>query len=266
MSSVRPPAVAGSFYPADPDDLSQTLAALLAGVARPAGGPPPKALVVPHAGYRYSGPAAAVAYRRIEPHRTRYRRVLLLGPVHRVSVRGLALPGCAAFATPLGVVPVVPDLASLLADLPQVSVRPDAHAAEHSLEVQLPFLQTVLGPFDLVPLAVGDASPAEVARVLDRLRGGPETLIVVSTDLSHYHPYSQAADLDQATAAAILGLQPVTPDRACGAFPLNGFLLATRARGLTGSQAALNNSGDTAGDRARVVGYGSFVFTEPEAP
>jgi AmmeMemoRadiSam system protein B len=262
MLNVRPPAVAGMFYPGNADELRKSV---LNCFAKARTSPlRPKALIVPHAGYVYSGPVAASAYSLLEPLRMVIRRVVLLGPVHRVWVPGLALPGVAAFDTPLGRVPLDQDAIVRIADLPQVEVSPSAHAQEHSLEVHLPFLQTMLTDFSLVPLAVGEATPEEVAQVLDRLWGGEETLIVVSSDLSHFLPYAEAERTDHATARAILQLDGhLVGDQACGAYPINGLLLAARRRGLTVHLVDLRNSGDTAGDHARVVGYGAFAFTEP---
>ncbi|MEO8754715.1 MAG: AmmeMemoRadiSam system protein B [Casimicrobiaceae bacterium] len=262
MRDVRPAAVAGSFYPEAPDRLLTLVRTCLAGAA---GAPaaPPKAVIVPHAGYVYSGPVAAAAYARLAPMRGTITRVVLLGPTHRVPVRGLAVPAARAFATPLGEVALDVDAIRGACALPQVVVSDDAHAGEHALEVQLPFLQAVLGAFRLVPLAVGDATPAAVAAVLDVLWGGPETLIVVSSDLSHYHGYADAQRIDRGTADAILALSPhLAHDQACGATPVNGLLICARRRGLVPALLDLRNSGDTAGDRRRVVGYASFAFTD----
>ena len=252
MPAVRPPAVAGSFYPADPAELAAQVTRLLA-EAKP--GPAPKALIAPHAGYAYSGPIAASAFRRVQG--APVRRVVLLGPAHTAYLRGAALPEAQAFATPLGEVPIESP------DLPRDRL---AHAREHSLEVEVPFLQLALGPgFSLVPLVVGDAEPEAVARILDALWGGPETLIVISSDLSHYLPYAAARHVDALTAREIVALRPVSSDGACGFFPVNGFLAAARKRKLRAEQVDLRNSGDTAGDRSRVVGYGAFAFYPPEA-
>jgi AmmeMemoRadiSam system protein B len=267
MSHVRPAAVAGAFYPSQPHALRQMLAQCQV-AARPLMGTDtlrPKALIVPHAGYIYSGPIAASAYALLQPLHATIRRVVLLGPVHRVWVQGLALPGVEAFATPLG--EVILDQAGIaaIADLPQVSVSSAAHAEEHSLEVHLPFLQSVLDDFSLIPLAVGGASPEAVAEVLDRLWGGDETLIVISSDLSHFLPYAEARQHDSATANAILKLRTdLVGEQACGAYPINGLLLAAQRRGLKPQLLDLRNSGDTAGSRDRVVGYGSFAFMEPD--
>lgn len=258
---TRPPAVAGSFYPAFPEELAAEVRSLLAD-APPATGPVPKAIIAPHAGYVYSGPTAAAIYARLAPARDRIRRVVLLGPVHRVAVNGLALPGVDAFATPLGRIPLDREAIAGLADLPQVCVSDAAHAQEHSLEVHLPFLQTVLGNFTLVPLAVGDASAEDVAEVLERLWGGDETLIVVSSDLSHFLGYADAQAVDQQTAAKIIARRPdVTHYEACGGTPVNGLSLAARRHALVPVLVDLRNSGDTAGDRQRVVGYGAFAYT-----
>ena len=266
MSTVRPPAVAGMFYPGEATALRQAVASCFAQAIAlpPETALRPKALLVPHAGYIYSGPIAATAYQLLSPLRKTIRRVVLLGPVHRVWVPGLALPGADAFATPLGEIPIDQAAIGAIADLPQVSLSPQAHAQEHSLEVQLPFLQTVLDNFSLVPLAVGGASAEAVAEVLERLWGDMETLIVVSSDLSHFLPYDTARGVDHATARSILALDGrLAGEQACGATPLNGLLLAARRHGVTAHQLDVRNSGDTAGDRDRVVGYGAFAFTEP---
>jgi len=264
QQGVRPPAVAGTFYPGDKESLSRDLADIMEEAGDTAIAPGfPKLLVVPHAGYIYSGAVAASAYDRLRPARGIARRVVLLGPCHRVPVRGLALPGAMAFDTPLGRIPIDTEAARNIADLPQVIESPAAHAMEHSLEVQLPFLQTVLGEFTLLPLVVGDASAEQVAEVIERLWGGPETLIVISSDLSHYLPYDQARRIDGATAQAIVGFDTsISHEQACGATPLTGALLVAGRRGLTASSLDLRNSGDTAGGKNRVVGYGSFAFAE----
>ncbi len=260
---VRPAAVAGSFYPRDPAALLRAVDAALA-EAQPASPPPPKALIVPHAGYVYSGRIAASAYSALASARMAIHRVVLLGPCHRVPVRGLALPDADGFETPLGVVRVDREAARSIADLPQVVRSAAAHADEHALEVQLPFLQRVLGTFSILPLAVGSATPREVGEVLDRLWGGPETLIVVSSDLSHYHRYDDARRIDAATARAILALDAeLDHEQACGATPIAGLLTVAKRRGLVPQLIALENSGDTAGDKARVVGYAAFAFREP---
>jgi hypothetical protein len=261
MRDVRPPAVAGSFYPKDPAELAGAVRQYLAAAPESAG-PAPKAVIVPHAGYIYSGPVAATAYARLAALSESVRRVVLIGPAHYVPIRGLAASSAGAFKTPLGDVPL--DRAALdeLRVLPQAVVRDDAHAPEHSLEVQLPFLQTILRDFAIVPLLVGAASYDDVGAVLERLWDGPQTLIVISSDLSHYHDYATARRLDSGTAAAILALdaEAIGEERACGRIPIGGLLKAARARGLTAGAVDLRNSGDTAGPRNRVVGYGSFLF------
>jgi AmmeMemoRadiSam system protein B/AmmeMemoRadiSam system protein A len=223
-------------------------------------------LLAPHAGYAYSGPVAAQAYARLAPGRGQIRRVVLLGPTHRVAVRGIAVPTVSAFETPLGRVPLNRAALESIRDLPQVLSSDQAHADEHALEVQLPFLQTVLGDFELVPLAVGSTSPEAVASLIERLWGGDETLFVISSDLSHYLGYRQAQARDRDTVDHILQLDPVFDhQQACGATPLAGALLAARAHGLSAQLLDLRNSGDTAGDRSRVVGYCAVAFA-PAGP
>ena len=265
MQDLRPAAVAGMFYSGVPAALAASVrACLVEAAARPrAGGARPKALIVPHAGYVYSGAIAAAAYARLAAAHASIRRVVLLGPAHRVAVRGLALPSARAFATPLGEVEVDCKAAALALTLPQVHEDDAAHAQEHALEVQLPFLQAVLDEFRIVPFAVGAATAEEVADVLERLWGGPETLIVVSSDLSHYHSYAVARAIDRGSADGILALSPsLDHEQACGATPINALLLCARRRDLVPELLDLRNSGDTAGDKSRVVGYASFAFVE----
>jgi len=266
MPTVRPAAVAGAFYPVDPRRLIEDLDELLGSVEsfEPRFGFP-KALVVPHAGYIYSGQMAARAYDELRGARGAVRRVVLLGPVHRVPVRGLALPSVDSFATPLGTIAIDAEARRELADLAQVVQSDPAHAMEHSLEVQLPFLQRLLGEFSLVPFAVGDATVDQVAEVIDRLWGGPETLVVISTDMSHFHPYDVAIRIDSDTARRIEAFSTGIDHRqACGATPLNGFLRVARAKGLRMRRLGVCNSGDTAGGKGRVVGYASFALDEPD--
>ncbi len=261
MSTVRTPAVAGMFYPADAAHLTRDIRQYLAETR--AFNLRPKALIVPHAGYMYSGPVAATAYATLASSADRIKRVVLLGPTHRVAVRGLALPGVDAFDTPLGRVNLDVQLVQAIAQLPQVIVNAQTHALEHSLEVQLPFLQNILEGFTLLPLAVGMTSADEVAEVLETVWGGDETLIVISSDLSHYLPYSTAQRVDQETSQAILNLQqPIPHDHACGGTPVSGLVLAARKHHLVPHLLDLRNSGDTAGPRDRVVGYGAFAFVE----
>lgn len=262
MNAIRPPAVAGAFYPGDPQTLTATVDRLLAG-AEATSPVHPKALIVPHAGYIYSGPMAARGYASLLPQAGQIRRVILLGPTHRVAVNGIALPEATVFATPLGNIRLDAPAIARLADLPQIVFSDPVHAFEHSLEVHLPFLQRLLGDFTLVPLAVGHTTPDEVAEVLDTLWGGPETLIVVSSDLSHFLPYATAQQVDSNTCRHILQLDThIHPEQACGAFPINGLLLAASRRGLQPALLGLCNSGDTAGDRDRVVGYAAIAFSE----
>ena len=261
MNQVRAPAVAGAFYPASAEALQLEVTRLLGSAPRPARGARPKALIAPHAGYVYSGLTAAHAYRELAPWRDAISRVILLGPAHRVHVSGLALPTAEAFSTPLGTIPLDRAAMALIRRLPQVCTSDEAHAWEHSLEVHLPFLQQMLSAFTLVPLAVGIAAPAQVAEVLNLLWGGDETLILVSSDLSHYLTYPQAQKVDKRTTHSILDLLPyLNHQQACGATPVNGLLLEARARGLSPKLLDQRNSGDTAGDRNRVVGYASFAF------
>ena len=267
MTQVRQPAVAGAFYPGEKTILANDVETLLQSAKiNPAeidSASAIKAIIVPHAGYIYSGPVAASAYARLAAVRHTIKRVILLGPVHRVPVRGLALPGVTAFATPLGEIEIDYPAVASLSNLPQVVVSPAAHAQEHSLEVQLPFLQSVLDDFTLLPLAVGDATAEEVAEVLEVLWGGPETLIVISSDLSHFLPYQAAQAIDSKTVNNILSLRgALSHEQACGGTPVNGLILSARKHQLQPHLLDLRNSGDTAGDKNRVVGYASFAFDE----
>ena len=257
----RPAAVAGMFYPESAPVLAGMVSTMLDQSSVSA---PPlrlKAIIAPHAGYIYSGPIAASAYAPLEALRGTVQRIVLLGPTHRVYVEGLAVPSYATFSTPLGEIAIDHASIARLTGLRQVVVSDEAHALEHSLEVQLPFLQTILGEFSLLPLAVGDASVDDVAEVIERVWGGDETLIVVSSDLSHYLDYDAACRTDSRTARQIIELDPIlSHQQACGATPINGLLVAARHHKLTGRLLDLRNSGDTAGDRSRVVGYGAFAF------
>ncbi len=264
MPTKRSAAVSGLFYPSDPGQLARDVRCYL-DQARPHK-LVPKAIVVPHAGYIYSGAIAAEAYATLHAAATMVHRVILLGPTHRVPVRGLVLPGVDSFETPFGTIPIDPVSIDAIGDLGQVTVNAYAHAQEHSLEVQLPFLQTVLKDFTLLPLAVGMASAAEVSEVLEAVWGGNETLIVISSDLSHYQPYSMAKRIDYQTVQSILGLQlPISHESACGATPINGLITAARNHQLTPKLLDMCNSGDTAGDRDQVVGYASIAFVEGNA-
>lgn len=254
--AVRPAAVAGTFYPASKSELSSLLDRLLEGAKC---GPAPKALVVPHAGYAYSGPIAASAFARVPPS---IERVLLIGPAHRVFVRGMVSPGADRLATPLGEVEVDTEA---LATVP-VTPDPSVHAREHSLEVELPFIQRVAPRAKVVPIAVSNASIAEVGHVIEALWGGPETLIVISSDLSHYHPYDAGRARDEQTVAKILANDPsLGGEDACGCTGLNGLAWAVRRKRLSAELVDLRSSGDTAGSRDAVVGYAAIAFTEAAA-
>ena len=262
MASIRQPAVAGLFYPDDPRALHEVVQAYLASALPAEDVDAPKALIAPHAGYIYSGPVAACAYAPLASARGRVKRVVLLGPAHRHAFRGIAAPSVEFFATPLGSIAVDHAALAALSGMPHVVTLDAAHTGEHSLEVHLPFLQEVLGTFTLVPLVVGNASAEDVAAVLERLWGGPETLIVISTDLSHYRDYAGARAIDRTTCSAIeaLRFEELGHESACGRVPLAGLLLQARRLGLRITTLDLRNSGDTAGGRDRVVGYGSWAL------
>ena len=263
---TRPPAVAGLFYPAEPARLRADVESMLAGARADADAAPtpPAALIVPHAGYVYSGPTAALAWARAGALRGRVRRVVMLGPTHRVGVRALALPGCRAMDTPLGPVTVeVPPQIEALADTGLVVTRPDVHAAEHSLEVQLPFLAAVLPGASVVPLAVGWVAPDRAAEAILPFLGSPDTLVVVSSDLSHYLPQTEARRVDDATIERILALRAdIDHEEACGATGVNALLLAAGERGLVPRLLGSATSADTIGSPDRVVGYAAVAFYE----
>lgn len=260
MITVREAAVAGTFYPADAGELAEMVDRFMIGAEGNGGAP--KAVIAPHAGYIYSGPIAASAYAQLAGEKVGIQRVILLGPAHRVSLRGLAASSAQAFATPLGEVPVDQEALATILDLPQVRLWDEAHAFEHSLEVHLPFLQRLYGKVSIAPLVVGQASEEAVAEVLELLWGGPETAIVISSDLSHFHDYAAAQRLDEATALAITKLdgEALSYESACGRNAIRGLLNVAREKGLSGRLVDLRNSGDTSGSRSRVVGYGAFVF------
>jgi len=257
--NIRQPAVAGTFYPADAQQLRACVAELLA--QAPRGDARPQAIVVPHAGYPYSGPVAASAYAQLADRRNEIERVVLVGPAHRSAVRGLTVPTCDAFETPLGQVPLDRAAVDRLLAWDQVQALDAAHETEHCLEVQLPFLQTVLGEFRLVPMVVGKATPQDVGDVLQVVWPEERTLLVVSSDLSHYQPYDLAQQRDRTTAEFIERLQPeqLTPKMACGCFAIGGLLGIARQCKMTVRAVDLRNSGDTAGGRDKVVGYGAFL-------
>ncbi len=261
MQTIKPPAVAGLFYPADPEILHQDIQNyLMQAPEKPVNRP--KAVIAPHAGYIYSGPIAGSAYACLREVSSEISRVIILGPAHRTAFRGIAYSAATHFQTPLGQIPV--DLTALaqIDDLPAVSKNSIAFEEEHSIEVHLPFLQEILSHFSIVPLLVGDANPEHVMSVLEKLWGGTETLVVISSDLSHYLDYESAKKMDSETSHAIETLQPaaLTYDSACGKTPVSGLLLSAKKHGLHATTLDLRNSGDTAGSHDRVVGYGAYVF------
>jgi MEMO1 family protein len=260
MPSIRSPAVAGTFYPDNNHQLRKMVSGFLAACRSDA--PPPKAIIVPHAGYVYSGQIAASAYARVANGRDAITRVVLLGPSHRVPFYGLAASNAQFFTTPLGAVPIDGEALAAIKHLRQVQTLDQAHRWEHSLEVHLPFLQMVLADFQLVPLVVGEATADEVGEVLEILWGGPETLIIVSSDLSHYRDYDSAQRLDHGTSNAITQFRPqdIHYEQACGRNPILGLLVAARHHGMRAETIDLRNSGDTAGPRDQVVGYGAYIF------
>lgn len=268
MTVIRPSAVAGTFYPAEREALTQTITALLRRAlqerqAAPAPGPIPKALIAPHAGYIYSGSTAARGYVELAPIRDQIDKVVLLGPAHRVAINGLATTSADYWQSPFGPVPIDPIARAMTSKFPYVTVNDQAHAREHSLEVHLPFLQKLIPTFTLLPFVVGRASGEEVSAVLDALWGGDETLILISSDLSHFLTYDEARKIDSATALAIEAMDEtqIGRDQACGRVPIFGLLNSARNRGLRVHRLALCNSGDTAGDKDRVVGYGTWSLS-----
>ena len=262
MKGLRTPVVAGKFYPSDSTELRRMVGGYLKLVKTPTH--VPKAVIVPHAGLIFSGPVAATAYASVALAGSNIKRVVLLGPSHFVSFDGLAYHGADTFLTPLGPIPIDCATIEALGGFPQVHRLDAAHDSEHSLEVQLPFLQEILKDFVLVPLAVGNADSWKVSEVLQKVWGGPETLIVVSSDLSHYHDYATAKRLDASTSKLIetLRVEEIRSDDACGSYPIKGLLQEARVRGMTSLTVDLRNSGDTEGPRDKVVGYGAFLFYE----
>ncbi len=261
MAEIRPPAVAGMFYAADPGELERDVTTMLQAID-PRPKPKPRVLIAPHAGYIYSGTVAAQAYARLDPWCDRIVRVAILGPAHRVPVSGLAVSAMDAFQTPLGTVPIDTGEIARLSELRQITVNDRAHAPEHSIEVHLPFLQTVLGSFQLIPLVVGDASPLDVREVIERWWDADDTLTLISTDLSHFLDYETAQAVDSRTDEWIRDFQyeSIGPEHACGCRPLNGMLQLARECQADIERLMLCNSGDTAGSRDRVVGYASYAL------
>ena len=260
---VRFPAAEGKFYPADPAELRRMIHNLIT-CARKSEGASPKAVIVPHAGYQFSGPIAASAYLRFCDERDVIKRVVLIGPSHWIRFSGIALSSADMFLTPLGEILVDDEAVQLIHALPQVSICDEAHRHEHSLEVHLPFLQVILNDFKIVPLVAGDASEQDILEIVDRLWGGPETRFVISSDLSHYHDYRTTQQLDGRTAWAIQQLlsEEIGPEQACGCVPVRGVLAAARQHHLRCQTIDLRNSADTGGPRNAVVGYGAFAFAE----
>lgn len=264
--TIRPPAVAGTFYPAEPETLKvQVDDYLLEAAASQTGtlsATPPKAIIAPHAGYVYSGPIAATVYARLRPWHKAIKRVVLIGPSHRVPFEGLATSSADFFATPLGKIPLDRAAIAKILSLPQVSELDEAHRQEHSLEVHLPFLQVVLDDFTLVPLVCGRIKAEAISEVLERFWDDDNTLIVVSSDFSHFHDYAEASAMDQRAARAINELAPqdLTSEQACGQVAIQALLLAAKQHDFHPAMLDLRNSGDTAGTKDRVVGYGAFEF------
>jgi AmmeMemoRadiSam system protein B len=261
MSRVRPPAVAGLFYPDEPAELTRLVESCISAAPPRPGGRAPRALIVPHSSYAYSGAVAGQAYRALRDSGAHPARVVVAGPSHRVPMRGLAVSSLDAFETPLGTIPVDVEACQRLRQLGLVGLADEPHAAEHSIEVQLPFLQVVLGKFTLLPLAIGLAPPGQVARALDAAWSDPDTLLVLSSDLSHHHTCDEARKLDAGSGRSILDRRDdLSDEQACGARGINGLMQLARRRGLRVELLDLRNSGDTAGDRSRVVGYGSYAL------
>jgi AmmeMemoRadiSam system protein B len=260
MTTIRNPAVAGMFYPADPEELQTTIRNMLAQAK--ADQPVPKAIIAPHAGYIYSGPVAASAYACLAKAATQIKQIILLGPSHRYPFRGIAAPEADIFATPLGQIKINQQQIANISS--QIIISDAAHAEEHSLEVQLPFLQILLKDFSLIPLLIGITDADHIAKILDQLWDGDETLIIISSDLSHYHDYATAQNMDQQTVQAILNLKPesLNEDQACGRLPIKGLLQIAAQKKLKPQLIDLRNSGDTAGPKNQVVGYTAIHFLE----
>lgn len=263
-NNIRPPAIAGTFYPSNPEELRATVEYFLGKADKIFGSAHnvPKAIIVPHAGYIYSGLTAAAAYNRLHLGRETIKRVIILGPCHRIGINGIALPSTETFQTPLGNIPLDKDAIARIKDLEYVKIFNETHEEDHSIEVHLPFLQKVLAEFKLLPLIVGDTETKKVAKVLEILWGGPETLIIISSDLSHYLNYNEAKILDSQTSNAIeqMDLHALSHDQACGRHSIKGLLMLAKSKGLSVTKADIRNSGDTAGNKDRVVGYGSWYF------
>ena len=261
--TIREAAVSGMFYPDDPMTLQTMVNTLLKNTSIQS--KKFHAFIVPHAGYIYSGETAAHAYKQLESIKDKVKRVVILGPAHRVSLSGIAVSSADFFETPLGAIPLDKIAIKNLQRFPQIKVFDQAHAQEHSLEVHLPFLQTVLNDFSLLPLVVGDTDAESVAEVLEffwRDSTDFSTVFIISSDLSHFHEYNEAKRIDRQTANAIMNLKPenISYEQACGRMPVNGLLTLAKKHHLKPTLLDIKNSGDTAGDRYRVVGYGAFGF------
>src|SRR5262245_52607992 len=263
--SMRPPTAAGRFYPAAASVLGRLVESFLE-AAQVDANAAPKAIIAPHAGYTFSGPVAGSAFRPWALRGQGLNRIAVLGPSHWVDFEGIALPRATNFSTPLGNVPLDLEAVERLRDLPQVFEFDAAHEYEHCIEAELPFLQAFLPRFSIVPLVIGEATDQQVCELIDRLWGGPETGFVISSDLSHYHDYDTARRIDAATAKHIeqARASELSAELACGFRPLRGFLLCACSRGIAATTIDLRNSGDTAGSRDRVVGYGAFYFLESD--
>jgi AmmeMemoRadiSam system protein B len=256
---IKQSAVAGMFYPDNPDELALMVSQLLAD--NPQQGRLPVAIQVPHAGLVYSGGIAAKAYNLIRPYLDSITRIVLLGPAHRVPLQGMAVMDAGLWQTPLGQIQIDNILSDELVREGWVSVNDQAHAQEHCLEVQLPFLQLLDGRYRILPVLVGQTPSAAVSALVAQVLEMPGTLLVISSDLSHFHPYSEACQLDRATQQQIAQLDSqITPQQACGCYALNGFLRYAQSAGLKAELLGYCNSGDTAGDKSRVVGYSSYAF------
>ena len=258
----RPPAVAGMFYPGPASELEQSVELYLQQAPVEPLPKRPKAMIVPHAGYIYSAPVAASAYKLLQPFADEISQVILLGPSHRVPFTGIASSSAEAFDTPLGAIPLNRNSIDRINQLPFVVPYDEAHQQEHSLEVQLPFLQKVLSDFTLVPLVIGQASDEQVGQLIEYLWDEPGTLFLISSDLSHYLDYDTARQYDFATMKAIEQLEPqkIQYEQACGRTGIAGLLLAAKNHHLKVKTLDIRNSGDTAGSKDQVVGYGSWVF------
>jgi AmmeMemoRadiSam system protein B len=264
MNITRSAAVSGLFYPDEPQILRDTIDTLLSQSAIKEQSTQVKAIIAPHAGYQYSGLTAARVYKQLQTLRDRIQRVVLLGPSHRVAFEGMALTEADFFETPLGQIKVNKDDYPQLLAMENMFVFEQAHVAEHCIEVQLPFLQRILNNFTIIPIVVGIADPHSVSNIIESLWGGDETLFVISSDLSHYQSYESAQQTDNETSRAILDLDfnAIQPNNACGCMAVNGLLNFAHRHPLTVKLIDQCNSGDTAGDKDKVVGYGSYLFEE----